>query len=187
MVFGKNPIKLPSRGGAKRMIMQANVHAAEAYYDYVFLITHTYNRLLAYIGNHNLQMDEPNRKACIKDLDKTIIPEMTLVRDELKGATGSGNIIPNGLLLAAEEALVLAAEMKLVCKKGNFGEKGWAEKLKMFEHFEKAIDKEVQRIARVFHEGTHPAARSEVLTDLARLYINPCNDLKDHARMGAHQ
>ena len=187
MVFGNKPIKLPSKGGAKRMIMQANVRAAESYYDYVFLITHTYNRLLAYIGNHNLQMNEPNRKACVKDLEKTIIPEMELVRTELRDGIGAGNVIPNGLLNAADQAVILANTLRTVCKKGNFNEKGWGDKIKMFEYFEKAIDKEIERIVRVFHGGTHPDARNDVLNDLARLYVNPCKDLKDHARMGAHQ
>ena len=187
MVFGRNPLGLPSKSGAKRMIMKANLRAAEAYYDYVFLITHTYNRLLAYIGNHNLQMNEPNRKACIKDIEKTIIPEMEIVRDDLRQVTGAGNLIPNGLLQTASQAIVLAQELRMVCKKGNFGEKGWGEKIRMFDYFDKAINKEVERIVRVFQQGTHPEVRDEVLNDLARLYVNPCRDLKDHARMGAHQ
>ncbi len=185
-MVGRRDLKLPKKGKAKRMIMQANKDAAEAYFSYVFLITHTYNRLLAYIANHNLQMNEPNRKECSKDLKKTIIPDIEEAVGVLKASTGSGNVIPNGLMLAAEKALTLSQELRAVCDSGNFSAKGWTEKLKMFEYFEKNIDTELERIFRVFKEGTHPGVRDEVLNDIAHLYLNPCRDLKDHARMGAH-
>jgi len=183
--FNKNP-KMPRTGTVKGILAVADKEMAEANFRILNVILNAYETELAYIAMHDLQMNEPNRKECMKDLEKRTIPDLQLIVDSLKKTAGYGSVIPNSLLLCAEKAQALAYELKVVCSKGNFQEKGWTEKLVMFEHFAKQVENELIRVDRAFKEGTHPDVRGDVMDDLYRTYMNRTKDWIGHARMSAH-
>lgn len=185
-MFGlnRNPT-MPRPGAVKHILAKADREVAEANFRILNIILNAYETVLAYITMHDLQMNEPNRKECMKDLEKRTIPDLKLVIESLNKTQGFGNIIPNSLLTCAHKAKALAEELISVCEKGNFNEKGWTEKTLMFEHFAKEIEPEFERVDRAFKQGTHPDVRGDVVDDLYHIYMNPTKDFMGHARMAA--